>query len=273
MGITGQMAVDFSAVKDHVEAVIAGIAPHDSIERFESLGVQVIPAHARFSGPKTVIGGGQTVKFKYAVIATGSSAFIPPIAGLKSVNYLTNETIFALRDKPQHLLVLGGGPIGMEMAQAHLRLGCQVTVIEAASMMNRDTPELVDRLRTKLQSEGMHIIEGTAATEVKENADTTISLILDDGQEISGSHLLVAVGRQPNISELGLEEARVKTDRGIQVDASLRTSNKRIFAMGDVAGRLQFTHMASAHAGTLIRQMLFGLPAKQKETAVPWVIY
>ena len=273
LGITGQVAVDFSAVKDHVEAVIAGIAPHDSIERFESLGVQVIPAHARFSGPKTVIGGGHTVKFKYAVIATGSSAFIPPIAGLKSVNYLTNETIFALRDRPQHLLVLGGGPIGMEMAQAHLRLGCQVTVIEAASMMNRDTPELVDRLREKLQSENMRIIEGAAATEVRENADTTISLTLDDGQEVSGSHLLVAVGRQPNISELGLEEARVKTDRGIRVDASLRTSNKRIFAMGDVAGRLQFTHMASAHAGTLIRQILFGLPAKQKETAVPWVTY
>ena len=274
MGVSGKGAdIDFAAVKDHVEAVIAGIAPHDSIERFESLGVKVIPARAHFTGPRQAMGGGHTVRFRFAAIATGSSAFVPPITGLETVPYHTNETIFGLREKPSHLLVLGGGPIGMEMAQAHLRLGCSVTIIEAANIMGKDTPELVSRLREALETEGLTIIEGKTATDVAQKGDNTISLTLDDGSKVSGSHLLVAVGRKPNISDLGLQEAGVKTDRSVVVDASLRTSNKRIFAMGDVAGRLQFTHMASAHAGTLIRQMLFGLPAKQKETAVPWVTY
>lgn len=280
MGVTGAKAsVDFAAVKDHVEAVIAGIAPNDSIERFEALGVKVIPARARFEGRCHVGGGGHRVRFRFAAIATGSSPFVPPIAGLDGVEYHTNETIFQLRQQPEHLLVLGGGPIGIEMAQAHLRLGCRVTVIEGQSIMNRDEPELVSRLRTQLLAEGMEIIEGAAAKQASTAKDTgtgtdgNITLTLDDDRQITGSHLLVAVGRRANITDMGLEQAGVKMGRGIETDASLRTSNRRIFVIGDAAGRLQFTHMASAHAGTLIRQMLFGLPAKQKENAVPWVTY
>ena len=274
MGVSGKGAdIDFAAVKNHVEAVIAGIEPHDSIERFESLGVTVIPARARFTGPRQVMGGGYNVRFRFAAIATGSSPVVPPIGGIESVKYHTNETIFTLRDKPDHLLVLGGGPIGLEMAQAHLRLGCKVTLIEALSIMGRDEPELVSRLRQELQTEGLTIIEGAAATKVGQTDDGIITLTLNNGEEIVGSDLLVAVGRRPNINDIGLEEARVKTDRNIIVNHGLRTTNKRIFAMGDVAGRAQFTHMAAAHAGTLIKQMLFGLPAKQKENAVPWVTY
>ena len=274
MGITSHGAdVDFATVKDHVSAVIAGIAPHDSIERFEKLGVKVIPARARFISPRQAEGGGHIVRFRFAAIATGSSPFVPPIAGLNDIDYHTNETIFDLRERPDHLLVLGGGPIGLEMAQAHLRLGCDVTVVEALSIMNRDEPEFVDQLRNHLKSEGVTIIEGAAANKAKQTNDGRIALTLDSGDAVVGTHLLVAVGRRPNIVDIGLEEAQVKTDRNIIVNAGLRTTNKRIFAMGDVAGKLQFTHMASAHAGTLIKQMLFGLPAKQKEKAVPWVTY
>ncbi len=286
MGVTGQDAeIDFAAAKDHVQQVIAGIAPHDSVERFESLGVTVIQAAGRFTGKRQAEGGGYVVRFRYAAIATGSSAFIPPIEGLEAVDYLTNETVFGLRERPAHLLVLGGGPIGLEMAQAHRRLGCQVTVIEAQSILNREADELVSRLRAQLQDEGITFIEGIAATAVstlKAGASGTdtkstpphICLELSNGQQLIGSHLLVAVGRRPNLDNLGLEAAGVRWHRGgIITGANLRSSNRRIFAMGDVAGRLQFTHMAGAHAGTVIKQMLFGLPARQAVSAVSWVTY
>ena len=265
--------IDFGAVKDHVAGVIAKIAPHDSQERFEGLGVTVIRDWARFSGPAEVVAGGQTIRARRFVIATGSRAAIPPIPGVEDVGYLTNETIFALRERPEHLLVLGGGPIGMEMAQAHRRLGCKVTVIEGAKALGRDDPEMAAVVLEALRAEGVVIAEGQGVARLRK-LDGQIEAVLTDGSVITGSHLLIAAGRQVSLERLNLEAAGVDyTKRGVTVGANLRsTSNRRVYAMGDAAGGLQFTHVAGAHAGVLVRQLLLGLPAKAA-TLVPWVTY
>ncbi|MGB2302772.1 MAG: dihydrolipoyl dehydrogenase family protein, partial [Candidatus Puniceispirillaceae bacterium] len=269
--------IDFAAVKAHVRDVIAGIAPHDSEERFRGLGVNVIKAEARFTSPDSVtaISDGQpiTVRSKYFVVATGSHPVAPPISGLGEVPYSTNETIFALNEKPEHLIIIGGGPIGIEMAQAHRRLGCQVTVLEAFAIMGRDDPDLVGRLMTKMTDEGIRLIEQARITSITKNG-TRINIDISDGDSIEGTHLLVAAGRKPNIDALNLEAANIKYNaRGIETDNRLRASNKRVFAIGDVAGRHQFTHIAGYHAGIVIRNMLFKLPAKLREDAIPWVTY
>ena len=273
MGISGKVDVDFAKVKAHVADVIAGIAPHDSIERFTSLGVTVIPEEARFQSDKEVVSDNHIVRARYFVVATGSHAFVPPITGLADVPYWTNETIFDDTEKPTHLAVIGGGPIGVEMAQAHRRLGCKVTLIEGAVMMGRDDPKLRDILREKLIAEGISIIENKGVASVAKKGKT-ITLTLSDEMQIKASHLLVAVGRKPNITGLDLECAGVETrPSGIKTDNRLRSSKKHIFAIGDVAGRQQFTHIAGYHAGIIIRNMLFKLPAKISDKAVPWVTY
>ena len=199
MGISaGHTQIDFAAVKDHVRDVIAGIAPHDSEERFRGLGVNVIKAEARFTSPDSVtaISDGQpiTVRSKYFVVATGSHPVAPPISGLGEVPYSTNETIFALNEKPEHLIIIGGGPIGIEMAQAHRRLGCQVTVLEAFTIMGHDDPDLVGRLMTKMTDEGIRLIEQARITSITKNG-TRINIDISDGDSIEGTHLLVAAGR------------------------------------------------------------------------------
>ena len=279
MGITtsGEASIDFAAVKAHVADVIAGIAPHDSVDRFESLGVKVIQAEARFASPHKVTAetadGMIEVCARYFVIATGSHPWAPPIEGLNDVPFYTNETIFGLQDKPQHLLIIGGGPIGIEMAQAHRRLGCKVTVIEAFSIMGRDDAELVSRLKTRLEAEQIELIENTQITSISQQ-DEKITIDLADGHSVYGSHLLVAVGRRPNIDQLNLDAGSIAyTAKGVTTDERLRTSQKHIFAIGDVAGRHQFTHIAGYHTGIVIRNILFRLPAKLNHDAVPWVTY
>jgi pyruvate/2-oxoglutarate dehydrogenase complex dihydrolipoamide dehydrogenase (E3) component len=265
--------IGFGAVKDHVASVIAKIAPHDSQERFEGLGVTVIRGWARFVSPREVEAAGQTIRARRFVIATGSRAAIPPIPGIEDVGYLTNETIFALREKPSHLLILGGGPIGMEMAQAHRRLGCAVTVIEGAKALGRDDPETSALVLACLQAEGVTLREGQSVVRLRKIANQ-IEAVLADGSVLTGSHLLVAAGRQVSVDRLNLDVAGVAhTKRGVTVGPNLRsTTNRRVYAMGDAAGGLQFTHLAGAHAGVLIRQLLLGLPAKAP-SLVPWVTY
>ena len=265
--------IDFAAVKDHVAAVIARIAPHDSHERFEGLGVTVLRGWARFNGPHEVEAAGQRIRARRFVIATGSHPAIPPIPGIEAVGYLTNETIFALRDRPDHLLVLGGGPIGLELAQAHRRLGCKVTVIEAVKALGRDDPETAAVVLTSLRGEGVEILEGQGVARLRKVGDQ-IEAVLADGSNITGSHLLVAAGRQVALERLNLSVAGVEyTQKGVTVGPNLRSvSNRRVYAMGDAAGGLQFTHVAGAHAGVLSRQILLGLPAKQA-TLVPWITY
>ena len=278
MGISaGQAEIDFGAVKAHVRDVIAGIAPHDSEERFRGLGVNVIKSEASFTSKDSVtaIQDGEpiSVRAKYFVVATGSHPVAPPINGLEDVSYYTNETIFDLNEKPQHLIIIGGGPIGIEMAQAHRRLGCDVTVLEAFAIMGRDDPDLVGRLMTKMTDEGIRLIEQARITSITQNG-ARIMIDISDGESIEGTHLLVAAGRRPNIDTLNLEAASISYDaRGIQTDNRLRSSNKRVYAIGDVAGRHQFTHVAGYHAGIVIRNILFKLPAKLRDDAIPWVTY
>ena len=265
--------IDFAAVKDHVAGVIATIAPHDSVARFEGLGVRVIEEFGTFVGPGEVEAGDTRITARRIVIATGSSPFVPPIPGLDSVPYETNETIFELRERPRHLLVIGGGPIGMEMAQAHRRLGCDVTVIEGMKALGRDDPEAAAVVLDSLRDEGIDIAEDAMAAQIR---GTTGALEVEcrDGRIFSGSHLLVAVGRKPNLDRLNLELAGIETTKtGIKVDGALKTSNRRVYAIGDVTGGAQFTHVAGYHAGIVIRSALFGLPAKAREDHVPYATY
>lgn len=265
--------IDFAAVKDHVARVIQTIAPMDSQDRFEGFGIKVIRDWARFTSPREVQAGQDTIRARRFVIATGSRPFIPPIPGLDSVPYLTNETIFALRERPDHLIILGAGPIGIEMAQAHRRLGCDVTVIDAAKALGRDDPEMAEVILDTLRREGVSIIENNPAVRLRGHSGA-IEATLADGRAIMGSHLLVAVGRQVALDQLGLDLAGVAhTRKGVTVGPNLRSSNRRVYAVGDAAGGLQFTHVAGYHAGIVIRSMLFGLPSRAKTNHIPWVTY
>ncbi|GAB6051755.1 FAD-dependent oxidoreductase [Magnetospira thiophila] len=270
-GVTcGVPEIAADKVYAHVKETIAAIAPLDSQERFEGLGVTVLRGAARFVDGTTVAVGADRVTARRFVIATGSRALIPPLPGLESTEYLTNETIFDLTEIPKHLLIIGGGPIGVEMAQAHRQLGAEVTLIEAASLLPRDDPEMVDVLRQRLRREGVTLLEGAAVTGIAPGPVVTV----DGIGEIAGSHLLLAVGRRPNVEGLDLEKAGIAADRkGITVDGKLRTSNKKVYAIGDVTGGLQFTHVAGYHAGVVIKNILFRLPAKSDMRAVPWVTY
>ncbi len=268
----GPPRVDFGRVQDHVQGVIAAIAPHDSVERFTGLGVTVIQAPARFTGPGRVVAGGRTVTARRFAVATGSTPAIPPIPGLDRVPFLTNETVFHNRTLPGHLVVVGGGPIGLEMALAHRRLGSEVTVLEAATILPKDDPELVAVVRRRLLAEGIAIREGARISGVAADGP---GVRVDFGtDQVTGTHLLVAAGRQPTVEGLGLEQAGIAcAPRGIVVDRRLRTSNRRIFALGDVIGGYQFTHMAGYQAGIVLRNALFRWPARVDDRAVPWVTY
>ena len=265
--------IDFAAVKDHIARTIATIAPMDSQERFEGFGVRVIRAWGRFTSPRDLMAGDHIIRARRFVIATGSRPFIPPIPGIETVPYLTNESIFAQRVRPDHLLILGGGPIGIEMAQAHRRLGCAVTVIEGAKPLGRDDPDCAAVVLAALTSEGVTVKAGNSVARLRVVA-AGVEAVLDNGETITGTHLLVAAGRAVALDKLNLPVAGVNFSRkGITVGPNLRSTNRRIFAVGDAAGGLQFTHVAGAHAGIVIRQALFGLPAKFATNAVPWVTY
>jgi len=272
----GDPRVNFSRVHDYVHSVIAGIAPHDSVERFSGLGCRVIQARARFINDKTVEAGGEHIQARRFVIATGSRAAVPPIVGLDGVPFFTNESVFDNTVLPGHLIVIGAGPIGCEMAQAHRRLGSRVSLLDIGPMLPKDDPEAVDVVRQRLRAEGIETAEAIKILGIKKT-DAGLGIdIVENGRErrIVGSHLLIATGRRPNVEDLGLEAAGVRySPKGIEVDARLRSSNKRIFAAGDVAGSYQFTHVAGYHAGIVIRNALFRLPAKTSTKAVPWVTY
>ncbi|QXT39606.1 dihydrolipoyl dehydrogenase family protein [Gymnodinialimonas ceratoperidinii] len=273
-GVAGHdPAPDYAAAKDHVHSVIEEIAPVDSQERFEGLGVTVIREFGRFISESEVQAGDTTIKARRFVIATGSRPFVPPITGLDGVPYHTNETIFDLREKPEHLIIIGGGPIGMEMAQAHRRLGCQVTVLEGDKAMGKDDPDAAAIVIETLRAEGITIVEGATASEIR-GEEGAITVETEDGATFAGSHLLVAVGRAVNVDKLDLEKAGVEYDRkGVKVGADLRSTNKRVYAVGDVGGGMQFTHLAGYHAGVIIRPMLFALPSKARTDHIPWATY
>ena len=273
-GVAGHdPAPDFAAAKDHLRSVIARIAPVDSQARFEGLGVRVIRARARFRSPTTLTAGDHVITARRFVIATGSRPAVPSVPGLGDVPYLTNETLFDLSARPDHLIIIGGGPIGIEMAQAHRRLGSAVTVVEAARALGRDDPEAVALVLARLRAEGVTIHEGAAVTAVSGQAGA-VRVDTAQGQSVAGTHLLIAIGRQPVVDGLGLDLAGVDHGPGgIAVDAGLRSSNRRIFAIGDVTGGAQFTHVAGYQAGVIVRSMLFGLRARGRADHIPRVTY
>ncbi len=268
--------IDFEAVHRHIHQVIGAIAPHDSVERFEGLGIKVIKETARFISPTELAAGHHRITARRFVIATGSRAVVPPVPGLGELGPLTNESVFDLIERPDHLLIVGGGPIGLEMAQAFRRLGSDVTIVDVAGILPRDEPEAADLIRGVLRDEGIVLHEHAKLIDPKKG-EMGVSATIEtatDRYEITASHVLVAAGRNANVEDMGLELAGVKFGpKGIEVDGRLRTSNPRIFALGDVAGGPQFTHIAGYHAGIFIRNAMFGLPAKVDYAALPWVTY
>jgi pyruvate/2-oxoglutarate dehydrogenase complex dihydrolipoamide dehydrogenase (E3) component len=239
--------------------------------------VRVIAGVASFRDRDTVtIGDDYEIKARRFVIATGSSPALPPIPGLAETPHLTNETVFDLKACPEHLIVIGAGPIGLELAQAFRRLGAAVTVLEAATPLAKDDPECAAIVLDQIARDGIVVRAGAAVTRVAAaDGKVQVTIKAGDGEEtIAGSHLLVATGRRPNLDDLDLDAAGIRHERrGILVNNRLVTSNRRDYAIGDVAGGLQFTHVANYHAGLVVRNALFRLRAKVNEDAIPWVTF
>ena len=269
----GERSIDFSQVMAHVHAAIAAIAPNDSQARFEGLGVQVVREAARFVDDRTVASDSVRVRARKIIVATGSHAAAPPIPGLDTVPYLTNETLFGLTTLPERLIVLGGGPIGVELGQAFRRLGSEVVIIEADALLGREDPAAAAVVLDQLRADGVEVMTGCRATRIGSGPLVEVEA---NGQTrtVTGSHLLVAVGRNPTLSGLDLDKAGVETDRnGIITDKSLRSSNRRVYAVGDAAGRGQFTHLAGAHASLVVRRAVFALPVNADALQTPRVTY
>ena len=268
--------VDHARVHDYVHGVIAAIAPNDSVERFTGLGVRVIQAQANFLDKTTVEAGHYLIRARRFVVATGSSPVIPPIPGLDEVRHFTNETIFDVNERIQHLIVLGGGPIGFEIAQAHRMLGAHVTIVDAATFLAHEDPEASRVVIDRLSESGVMLHAGTRVERVERAIQGVAVHIGKQGETevIKGSHLLVATGRKPNVKGLSLERAGIAYDaEGIKVNQQLNTSNPNIYAIGDVIGGPQFTHLANYHAGIVIRNALFRLRPRASAAAIPRVTY
>lgn len=268
---------NYEKVRQHIRDVQAQIAPNDSAERFQQLGVKVLQAAATFINDRQVQVGETIIEAKYFIIATGSSPSIPPIAGLATTPYLTNETIFDLDQQPPHLMIIGGGPIGAELAQAHARLGTKVTQLVVGEVLPKDDRELVTIVRTAMIKNGIKLVENIDQINEVKSINGQLEIVYsqqDQTKTVMGSHILVATGRQANVSNLNLNAANIDyTPRGIKVNASLRSSNKKVYAIGDVASPYQFTHVASYHASVVIRNILFKLPTKVDYRAIVWATY
>ena len=269
--------VDLDAVHDRVRAVIDRIQEHDDPERFRGYGCEVLFGAARFTGPDTIEVNGETVAARRFVIATGSRPAVPPIEGLEEAGYLTNEQVFSLEALPPRLAVLGGGPIGVELAQAYARLGSRVTVLQRGpTLLPREDPEAARLLEEVFAAEGMAVVTGAEPIRVERDGDGRVLHYRQDGGDhaLECDAILVAVGRRPAVEGLNLEAAGVETERGaVRVDRRLRSSNPRIFACGDVAGPYQFTHMAEYQAGVVLANAVFRVPKKVDYRVVPWVTY
>lgn len=270
-------AIDLASVARHVRDVIAAIAPHDSVERFSGLGVTVIQARGRFVDRETVEAGDTRIKARRFVLAVGSSAFVPPIPGLDRVPFLTNETVFDRVAEIRDLIVLGGGPIGVEMAQAFARLGARVQLVEMGKLLPRDDAAAAALVRAALTADGVELHEAATATEAAMAGDRVRLACRDAAGQVTwleGGHLLVAVGRKPRVDGIGLEAAGIDFGpKGIAVDAGMRTGNRRVYAIGDCTGGPAFTHVAGAQAALVIRSALFRLPARFDTRCLPWVTY
>ena len=269
--------VNFSGVRRHIHSVIAAAAQADSPERFSGLGVRVIDAEAKFKDRNTVVAGDIEIRARRFVIAAGSKSALPEIPGLDTGPYLTSESIFDLTERPEHLIIIGAGPTGLELAQGFRRLGSSVTVLEAAQPLGRDDSECVDVVLAQLEREGVVIRSGVKVVDIA-HAGPTVTATIESGgaeQTITGSHLLVATGRSPSIADLDLDTAGVRHERsGIVVNRKLKTGNRRVYAIGEcIAGAPQLTQAANYHAGLVIRNALFRLPVRVNNDCIPWVTF
>jgi len=274
----GQAEVDFAAVMARMRRIRRELSPHDSVQRFSDLGIDVYLGHARFTGAETVEVAGQSLRFSRAAITTGARAAALPIPGLRDVDYMTNETVFSLSERPGRFAVIGAGPIGCEMAQAFQRLGSQVTLIEAAGrILPREDEDAAAVVARALERDGVRLMCGgkTMNMEQVASGEKRIDLRREGQQErVEVDEVLLGVGRAPNVETLNLEAAGVKYDKtGVHVDERLKTSNKRIYAAGDVASTFRFTHAADAMARILIQNALFFGRARASALTIPWCTY
>ncbi len=276
---TGGLEVDFARVMERMRGIRAGIAAHDSAARFrDHYGVDVYLGQARFTGPDTVEVDGTELRFARAVIATGARAAEPPIPGLADAGFLTNHTVFNLTEQPARLAVVGGGPIGCELAQTFARLGADVTIIEMAEQfLAREDQDAARLLERSLEADGVRIRLGTTLERVdRVGGGKALTLRTGDGVErLEVDEILVGVGRVPNVEGLDLEAAGVEYDRsGVRVDDTLRTTNRRIYASGDVCLPHKFTHTADAASRAVVQNALFPGPTKKvSRLTVPWCTY
>jgi len=265
-------------VLESVREVQKKIEPNDSVERFESLGVRVFKGNYSFISPTEISDGETTLQAKRFVIATGARPFVPPIEGIKNIPHLTSDNVWDLKELPKKLVVLGGGPIGCELAQTFARLGSKVTIVEMApTLLSREDSDAVHLLMKTFKAEGIELLVSWKASKVQstpEGFELTVSNEKEGEKKVPFDQILVAVGRQPNTDGLGLEKACVQINRrGILVDQYLRTTNKKIYACGDVVGPYQFTHTADFQARLILRNALFPGKSKINYRFVPWCTF
>jgi pyruvate/2-oxoglutarate dehydrogenase complex dihydrolipoamide dehydrogenase (E3) component len=268
---------DFGAAMERMRRLRAGISKHDSAQRFSSLGVDVFLGNGRFVSPEEIEVAGKRLRFRRAVIATGGRAAVPPVPGLAEAGYLTNETIFNLTELPRRLVVIGGGPIGCEMAQAFARFGSRVThLVREAHVLPREDADAAAIVQEAMKRDGVQFELGIDLKEVRGQDGASVVVFERGGRrhEVPADEILVAVGRAPNVEGLGLEAAGVRYGRqGVEVDDHLRTTNPRVYACGDVASRHQFTHTADAQARIVLQNALFFGRAKASALTIPWCTY
>ena len=278
-GLTAQLdPINQASVMERVADVIKTIEPNDSPERFRAMGIEVIFAEAQFIAKDRLLVDGREVTARNFVLATGSRPFVPPIPGLDTVDYFTNETIFDIKDNIPHLLVVGSGAIGCEMAQSFARLGTKVSLISNTGLLPIEDPDISSVLEQQFIADSIDLHLNMMVSNM-ENTKSGIRVKIksdfhDDIKWIEGSHLLIATGRRSNVENLGLDKAGVEVEKGrLKVDSRLRTTNKHIYACGDVAGPYLFTHMAEHQAGIVLRNALFHLPAKAQNSKIPWCTF
>ncbi|HCF26969.1 MAG TPA: pyridine nucleotide-disulfide oxidoreductase, partial [Cyanobacteria bacterium UBA11049] len=265
--------IDFAKAIGHVQGVISTIQPHDSPERFEGLGVEVIFGNGKFIDRKTFEVNNRQLKARAFIIATGSRPAKLPIPGLGEAGYITNEEVFSITQRPDSLAIIGGGPIGCELGQAFSRLGAKVTIIASRDrLLPKEDPEAVEVIHKQFESEGIRFLLNTKAEKVEVVDDQ--KYIWAGGEKIVADEILVAAGRQPNVESLNLDAAGVKMGKkGIEVNNKLQTSNPRIYACGDVIGGYQFTHVAGYQANIALRNALFLPVFKADNRVIPWATF
>lgn len=276
--VEGPVTIDFPAIMERMRRLRAGISPNDSVRRFTELGVDVFLGEGRFAGPDTIEVAGKTLRFARAVIATGARAVAPPIPGLAEAGYLTNETVFSLTQLPPRLAVIGGGPIGCELAQAFARFGSQVTLVQSGEhVLPREDADAVRRVEAAMVRDGVTVMCGGDTAEVRRREDEKIIHLECGGHkhELTVDAILVGVGRAPNVEGLNLEAVGVQYDTraGATVNEYLQTTNPRIYAAGDICSKYKFTHAADAMARIVIQNALFFGRSKASALTIPWCTY